>query len=176
MEKTEDRIVVGKFGSCYGIRGWLKVFSFTENPESIFSYRPWYIKQGEEWQVVEFENYKPHNQDIIVKIAGINNRDSANVLTNVNVYVAANLLPSLAEGDFYWKDLIGCSVITTTGYDLGKITDLMETGSNDVLVVKANLNDAFGAKERLLPFVQQQVIKHIDLNTKSVEVDWDPTF
>ncbi|QIQ21509.1 ribosome maturation factor RimM [Zophobihabitans entericus] len=176
MNNTENRIVVGKFGACYGIRGWLKIHSFTEYSESIFDYQPWYIQRAGKWQVVEPEAFKPHSNDTIVKIKGIDDRDLANALTNIEIYVDADQLPALSDGDFYWKDLIGCKVVTVEGYNLGIVTELMETGSNDVLVVKANLKDAFGAKERLLPFVEQQVIKNIDLAAKIIEVDWDPAF
>ncbi|KAA1461413.1 ribosome maturation factor RimM, partial [Enterobacter hormaechei] len=85
-------------------------------------------------------------------------------------------LPELDTGDYYWKDLIGCQVISTAGYNLGTVNDMMETGSNDVMVVKANLKDAFGVKERLIPFLDGQVIKKVDLATKTIEVDWDPGF
>lgn len=173
---TEKLIVVGKLGSSYGIRGWLRVFSFTEDPDNLFDYTPWYIKRADSWQEVEVESFKPHNQDTIVKIKGIDDRDDANVLTNCEIYVDAEKLPDLEDGDFYWKDLIGCKVLTINGYDLGQVTDLMETGSNDVLVVKANLKDAFGAKERLIPFVEDQFIKQVDLSAKQVTVDWDPAF
>lgn len=173
---TENLIIVGKLGSSYGIRGWLRVFSFTEHPDSIFEYKPWYINRAGQWQKVDIESFKPHNQDTIVKISGIDDRDQANTLTNFEIYVDASELPHLNDGDFYWKDLIGCKVITVNGYDLGLITDLMETGSNDVLVVKANLKDAFGAKERLIPFVEDQFIKHVDLSAKQITVDWDPAF
>ncbi|WP_392561839.1 ribosome maturation factor RimM [Orbus sturtevantii] len=173
---TENLIIVGKLGSSYGIRGWLRVFSFTEHPESLFGYKPWYIFKAGEWQEAEVESFKPHNQDTIVKIKGINDRDDANTLTNFEIYVDAQELPALGEGDFYWKDLIGCKVIAVNGYDLGQVTDLMETGSNDVLVVKANLKDAFGAKERLIPFVDDQFIKHVDLSARTITVDWDPAF
>lgn len=173
---TENLIIVGKLGSSYGIRGWLRVFSFTEYPDSLFDYKPWYILRAGKWQEVEVESFKPHNQDTIVKLKGIDDRDEANLLTNYEIYVNAQDLPDLDEGDFYWKDLIGCKVVTINGYDLGQVTDLMETGSNDVLVVKANLKDAFGAKERLIPFVEEQFIKYVDLSAKQITVDWDPAF
>ncbi len=86
----------------------------------------------------------------------------------------ASQLPQLEEGDYYWKDLMGCQVVTTEGYDLGKVVDMMETGSNDVLVIKANLKDAFGIKERLVPFLDGQVIKKVNLTTRSIEVDSNP--
>lgn len=68
------------------------------------------------------------------------------------------------------------AVVTTEGYSTGKVIDMMETGSNDVLVIKANLKDAFGIKERLVPFLDGQVIKKVDLTTQTIEVDWDPGF
>jgi len=139
MSKQNERIVVGKFGATYGIRGWLKVFSYTDNPESIFDYAPWFV------------NHKGESIDPAV-------------------------LPELPEDEFYWRELFGMQVVTTQGYDLGKVTDMLETGSNDVLVVKANLKDAFGQKERLIPFLEEQVIKNIDRTAQRIEVDWDPAF
>lgn len=171
-----DQIVLGKLGSPYGIRGWLRVFSSTEESEGIFDYAPWFIQRGGQWQQLEIESWRHHNQDIIVKLKGVDDRDAANLLTNCEIVVDAAQLPSLDDGDYYWKDLIGCQVVTSAGYDLGKVTDMMETGSNDVLVIKANLKDAFGIKERLVPFLDGQVIKKVDLATRSIEVDWDPGF
>lgn len=97
-------------------------------------------------------------------------------MTNCEIIVDSAQLPVLEGNEYYWKDLIGCQVITIKGYSLGYVQDLMETGSNDVLVIKANLKDAFGIKERLIPFLDEQVIKNVDLTTKTIEVDWDPGF
>lgn len=171
-----NTVILGKLGSAYGIRGWLRVFSSTENVESIFDYQPWFIQQAGQWTVLELESWKYHNQDLVIKIKGVDDRDAANILVNREIVVDESQLPSLDEGDYYWKDLVGCRVVTTSGYDLGKVIELMETGSNDVLVVKANLKDAFGAKERLIPFIDGQVINAVDLSAKVIEVDWDPGF
>lgn len=176
VEKPENLVITGKFGSSYGIRGWLRVFSFTEQEESLFDYRPWYIKKHDKWQHVELESWKYHNQDLIVKLVGVDDRDEASLLTNNEIFVDSSLFPSLNEGNYYWKDLVGCRVVTVKGYDLGLVVELMETGSNDVLVVKANLKDAFGAKERLVPYIESQVVKKVDLQSKSIEVDWEPDF
>ncbi len=133
-----DPIVLGKMGSSYGIRGWLRVFSSTEDAESIFDYQPWFIQKAGQWQQVQLESWKHHNQDMIIKLKGVDDRDAANLLTNCEIVVDSSQLPQLEEGDYYWKDLMGCQVVTTEGYDLGKVVDMMETGSNDVLVIKAN--------------------------------------
>ncbi len=169
-------VILGKLGSAYGIRGWLRVFSSTELAESIIDYQPWFIKQGANWHQLELESWRWHNHEIVVKIKGIDDRDLANSLTNKELFIEENQLPILEEGEYYWKDLMKCQVVNTKGYDLGQVTDMMETGSNDVLVVKANLKDAFGKTERLIPFIEGQVIMQIDLKTKLIIVDWDPDF
>ncbi|XCW68412.1 ribosome maturation factor RimM [Kosakonia cowanii] len=152
------------------------MFSSTEDAESIFDYQPWFIQKAGQWQSIELESWRYHNQDIVIKLKGVDDRDAANLLTNCEILVDSAQLPQLEEGDYYWKDLMGCQVVTTEGYSLGKVIDMMETGSNDVLVIKANLKDAFGIKERLVPFLDGQVIKKVDLATQTIEVDWDPGF
>lgn len=169
-------IVLGKLGAAYGIRGWLKVFSSTEHAESIFDYQPWFIQRSGQWQHIELEDWKHHNKDIILKLKGVDDRDAATLLTNFEIVVDSAQLPELDNNEYYWKDLMGCQVVTLQGYNLGTITDMMETGSNDVIVIKANLKDAFGIKERLVPFLDGQVIKKVNLKSKLIEVDWDPGF
>lgn len=169
-------IVIGKFGAPYGIRGWIKIFSFTEDSDRIFDYKPLFIKKGEQWQEVDIESFKHHQQDKIAKLKNIDDRDHAQLFTNFEIYTDESLLPSLGNDDYYWKDLMGCAVINESGYDFGQVTDLMETGSNDVLVVKANLKDAFGQKERLIPFIQNDFIISVDIKNKIIKVDWDPAF
>jgi 16S rRNA processing protein RimM len=96
--------------------------------------------------------------------------------THAEISMDATQLPELPQGEFYWRDLIGMSVMTDKGYNLGIVDDLMETGSNDVLVVKANSKDAFGQSERLIPFLTDSVIKEVKYDVKEITVDWDPGF
>ncbi|CSA37579.1 16S rRNA-processing protein RimM [Vibrio cholerae] len=112
----------------------------------------------------------------MVKLQGLDVREDAHLLTNFEIAIDPASLPELSEDEFYWRELFGMQVVTTNGYDLGVVTDMMETGSNDVLVVKANLKDAFGQKERLIPFLEEQVIKVVDRQAQRIEVDWDPAF
>ncbi|VEH68412.1 ribosome maturation factor RimM [Rodentibacter pneumotropicus] len=122
-----------------------------------------------EWQPTELENWRHHNHELIVKLKGTDDRDAAQVLANVEIGVDLSVFPELEEGDYYWHDLIGCSVVNLQGYTMGTVTEMMETGSNDVLVVKANSKDAFGKQERLIPFLYEQVVKRVDLTTKPLK-------
>ena len=134
------------------------------------------LKIKGEWQPIELENWRYHNHEIIVKLKGVDDREAAQILANIEIGVDLSVFPKLEEGDYYWHDLIGCSVINLEGYTMGMVTEMMETGSNDVLVVKANTKDAFGKQERLIPFLYEQVVKRVDLTTKTIEVDWDAGF
>ena len=174
---TQQRIeVVGKLGSTYGIRGWLRIYSSTEYAESIFDYQPWFLKIKGQWQPTELESWKHHNHELIAKLKNVNDRETAQSLANVEIGVDLSVFPQLEEGDYYWHDLIGCDVVNLEGYAMGTVTEMMETGSNDVLVVRANSKDAFGKQERLIPFLYEQVVKRVDLTTKIIEVDWDAGF
>ena len=167
---------VGKLGSTYGIRGWLRIYSSTEQAESIFDYQPWFLKIKGLWQPTELENWRHHNHELIVKLKGVDDREAAQILANVEIGVDLSVFPILEEGDYYWHDLIGCAVVNLEGYAMGTVTEMMETGSNDVLVVKANVKDAFGKQERLIPFLYEQVVKRVDPATKTITVDWDAGF
>ncbi len=171
-----DKILLGKVGAVYGIKGWVKIHSFTEIPEAIFDYTPWSLILGEKEQSIDITDWRKHNNGLIAKFAKINDRDDAQRVVGSEIFVDESVLPDLPEGEFYWRDLIGMSVVTDKGYDLGQVSDVMETGANDVLVVNANRNDGFGKKERLIPYIFDQVILSVSVETKQICVDWDPGF
>ncbi len=175
-EQHNEKMIVGKFGATYGIRGWLKLFSYTNEAENIFDYAPWFIKQGGQWQEIKLESWKRHNKGLVCKLEGIEEREPARLLTNFEIAINPDALPELPAEEIYWRDIIGMQIVTDKGYHLGEVVDMLATGSNDVMVVKANLKDAFGQKERLIPFLNEQVIKTIDQEAQRIEVDWDPGF
>jgi 16S rRNA processing protein RimM len=168
-------IEMGKFGAVYGIKGWLKVHSYTDDAESIFEYKPLLMESKGQFQEVIITEWKRHNNGFVAKVAGFDVREDAQALVGKALFIDSTHLPIL-EDDFYWRDLVGCQVKTDKGYDLGIVSEMMETGSNDVLVVKANSNDAFGQKERLIPFIEEQVISQVDLTGKLITVNWQPDF
>lgn len=174
MEKTP--IVVGRLAGVYGVKGWQKILSYTDIPESIFEYQPWLLMQQGALKEFTVTDWKRHNKGYIVKLDQIEQREEAQALTGLDIYVDGAALPELDEGEYYWRDLVGMKVVTEGGYDLGVVTELLETGSNDVLVVKANSNDAFGQQERLLPFLEGSVVISVDKTDKQIVVDWDPGF
>jgi 16S rRNA processing protein RimM len=94
----------------------------------------------------------------------------------LDIAIESSQLPELSDDEFYWRDLMGMQVVTEKGYSLGTIKEIFATGANDVMLIKANTNDAFGQKERMLPILFDQVVKQIDKPSATITVDWDPAF
>ena len=171
---SAEMIVVGTIGTPYGIKGWVKIHSSTDSIENIFDYNPWQVEQGGSQKEMTVETWRWHNKALVAKLDGIDDRTQAERLRNATISVHESALPKL-ENEFYWRDLMGCEVVTTKGYNLGVVEGLLETGSADVLRVKANPKDAFNQTERLIPYIGQFVLD-IHLEEKRISVDSDPGF
>ncbi|EKE84285.1 ribosome maturation factor RimM [Idiomarina xiamenensis] len=176
MTAVTNPVVIGRIGAVYGVKGWVKVQTFTDDQEAIFSYSPWLLRQQQQTREVEVAEWRAHNKGFIARIDGVSDRDMAAQLTGMDVVVDASRLPELSDDEFYWHDLIGLRVINQQGYDMGVVEQMMPTASNDVLVVKANDNDAFGRQQRLIPFIQSQYVTAVDLTEKRMTVDWPSDF
>lgn len=168
-QPSSKRIILGKVASAYGIKGWLKIVSYTEPLENILDYKPWQLVKGQQSKEVILANSKIHNNGLIVQFVGCNDRDIASSFTGAEITVNRDQLPPLPPGEYYWSDLEGMEVLTTNNYSLGKVQEVLATGANDVLVVQ-------GEKRRLLPFLLNQVVLEVNLATKTIRVDWDPEF
>ncbi|HEX7965854.1 MAG TPA: ribosome maturation factor RimM [Gammaproteobacteria bacterium] len=169
MSGERKRIVIGKVGGPFGVKGWIKLLSWTEPREEIAGYSPWQLKQGEGWKEWKVAEFRPHGKGLAAKLVGLDDRDQAAALMGADIAVWRDQLGEPAPGQYYWADLVGLEVKTTEGRSFGKVDGLMATGANDVLVVK-------GERERLIPFIQGQVIQGVDLGAGTITVDWDPDF
>lgn len=175
MTQNSQETVIGQVTSVFGIKGWLKVFSFTDPREGILDYRDWTLLLDGKRIPVKLEEGRRQGQGIVVRLKGIDDRDLANRYCGAEIRVATAELPELPEGEFYWHQLEGLEVFTVEGECLGKVHHLMETGSNDVLVVRATAA-SIDQRERLIPYLPDQVLKEVDLGASRMMVDWDPEF
>jgi 16S rRNA processing protein RimM len=164
-------VVLGRIVGHHGLRGELKLFSYTAPPERIFDYRIWRLKAADGREIeLKRINGRVQGKALIVSLPGVLDRDAALAWMDAEVSVARAALPPLAQGEFYWADLEGLEVVTLEGVSLGKVSHLLSTGANDVMVVR----DA--ERERLLPFVPGQWVQQVDLAAGRIVVDWDPAF
>ncbi|EUJ11508.1 16S rRNA processing protein RimM [Methylophilaceae bacterium 11] len=164
---------MGRIVAPYGVYGWLKVLPDTEVLDGLFDYDAWWIGKQDNWREVVVEQAKIHNDVLVVKLAGVDDRDQAFACKGLQVAVPRDALPVPDDNEYYWSDLIGLAVKNQQDIDFGYVTDVFETGANDVLVVKTGKEN--GNIERLIPFIDQVVIA-VDVVAKTMLVDWDADF
>lgn len=171
---ADELVVLGKISSVHGVRGEVKVYSFTDPIDNLLDYRSWMLRQGDELRQVELVRGRLQGRFLVAKLKGLDDRNEARALTGFEVCVPITQLPRLDEGEYYWHQLEGLRVIDQSGRLLGRIDHLLETGANDVLVVRpcvGSLDD----RERLLPYTEQCVLR-VDLSAGEMRVDWDVDF
>lgn len=169
-EQLEDRLLVmGRIAAPYGVNGWVHVTAYTELPENLLHYLPWHIYRQGNWQVVEIISGRHHGKGLVVQLKGSTDRDAAATLRGVDIGIYRSQLPPVDADEYYWTDLIGLQVIAKDDRVLGRLDHLLETGANDVMVVK-------GEQEYLIPYIEGQVVASVDLVTREIRVDWDPDF
>ena len=161
--------MLGRVSGLFGVKGWVKVFSYTQPREAILDYGRWFVKRQGEWQAAAISEGKRHGKSVIVHLEGVDDRDEAAALVDCDIAVDRAAMPDADDGSYYWADLEGLKVVRRDGTELGNVAYLMETGANDVMVVQ-------GDRQRLVPFVREQYVKRVDLEHDVVVVDWDPDF
>ncbi|WP_223669380.1 ribosome maturation factor RimM [Kangiella shandongensis] len=171
MSEAFDPIIVGKLNGAYGIKGWVKVYSHTSPKENILNYKPWYLKLNGQWQEVAVLNGREQGKTIVAQLEGCDDRNMAESYHGIDIAIAKSQLPELEQGEYYWRELIGLNVVNQSGEQLGQIKKLMETGANDVLIVKTPK----GA-ELLIPYVPDYSIINVDLQAGIMTVDWESDY
>lgn len=161
---SDDLITVGKVTGHYGVKGWLKVYSYTQPMENIANYKTW-IVGGE---TIKGIKAKKHGKTVVVYFKGLDNREKSQAFVGKEVQIYSEELSALGGDEFYWRQLIGLSVVNTKGEALGVIDSLFETGANDVMVVRGE-----SGEDVLIPFILDQYVKSVDLDCKSMLVDWE---
>ncbi len=164
-------LVMGKVAAAYGIKGWVKIQPFTEYQDSLGDYPQWFLgnEAVDTWRQVTVAQCKLHGKVLIARLDECPDRNAAERLRGELIAVPRSWLPEEDEDEFYWNDLIGLEVINLQQKSLGKVTSLLETGANDVLVVNGD------AGQLLIPFVES-VAGEVDLEQGMMLVDWQEDY
>jgi 16S rRNA processing protein RimM len=162
-------VPLGRISGVHGIKGWIKVHSYTEPRDNIAQFETWLIEQRNAIRRVEVEAGSSQGRNVIVKLRGVEDRDAAEELVGAEISVERAALPPCLPGEYYWTDLEGLSVRNGAGAVLGTVDHLITTGAHDVLVLA-------GDQRRLIPFVAGEVVKRVDLDAGVVVVDWDASY
>lgn len=167
---SEKRILLGRIVGAFGVRGQVKIESWTEPRTAIFRYQPWTLRDaaGRERELTGVRG-RETGKNLIADFPGVEDRDAVEAMRGTEIFVPRSALPPPKPGEYYWVDLEGLRVVNVDGADYGTVSHLFSTGSNDVLVAK-------GDKERLIPFIEPDFVKSVDFETGTVTVDWDADF
>lgn len=163
--KTQP-VLLGRVAGLFGVKGWVKVFSYTEPREAILNYGYWSLMQNDAWRTVNIAEGQRHGKSVIVRFDGIDEPEQATGLIGCDIAVSRDELPRPEDGSYYWTDLEGMKVMHRDGIEIGTVAYLIETGANDVLVTQ-------GEQERLIPFVADKVILDVDFANRVITVDWE---
>jgi len=155
---------MGCIAAPFGIKGWVKVQPFSDDPGTLLDFESWRVGRGEQQKQYSVEASQDHSNALVAKLVGIDDRDAAFALRGQEISVERSHLALPADGEFYWSDLIGLKAVNREGIELGRVVSLMESGAHDLLVIK-------GKRDYLIPFVAQFVGK-VDVAGGLVEVDW----
>ncbi len=171
----QSLVTIGRIGRLYGIKGWVKLISYTDPQDNILDYQHLLARIGGEWKPFEMDDCKVHGKGLIAHFAGYDDPDESKSLAGVELAVTRDQLPALDPDDFYWHELIGMRVDTLAGQWLGNVAKLLETGANDVLVVKP-CKGSIDGRERLIPYLPQRVVHRVSRDEKCIVVDWEPDY
>lgn len=163
-------VIMGRIAAAHGIRGLVKIQPFTEYLDSLLDYRTWWVgrEQGP-WREVEVGQCEVHGKTLVAQLPDCPDRNAAEKLKGLLIAVPRSSLPEQGEGEYYWSDLIGLAVVNEAGVRLGTVTNLLETGANEVLSVQGD------SGEILIPFVAS-AIKRVDLKDRTILVDWSADY
>lgn len=166
-----ETVVVGEITGVYGVKGWLRLKSWTDPQARVFDYQPWLLTEaGTAAQTqCKVAAHRSHGGQFVISLDGVTDRDEAAALIGRRVEVAKAHLPELPENEYYWADLLGMQVVNLSGDSFGTVSNLLETGANDVLVIN-------GDRQRLVPFVRGQVVTEVNPSAGIITVDWDADF
>lgn len=175
-DATDERLVVGRISGCYGIKGWVRIHSYTEPMENFLEFGGWKVHRRAGLEPIEFDSGRRQGKGLVAHIRGVDDRDLAETYQGLDVSVASDVLPELDDGDYYWHQLQGMQVWCDTESGqvlLGEVDYLIETGANDVLVVKA-CEGSLDQRERLIPWLPGTTVRQVDKEAGRIEVDWFP--
>lgn len=160
---------MGRVGVAYGIRGWLRIQTFSTELDSLAQYPRWWLGKQAPYQAYDVLDWQIQAGGLVACLAGLTDRSSAERLRGDEIVIARAQLPHLAEDEYYWSDLIGLEVVNQAQQMLGHVVNLMETGANPVLVVRQE------EIERLIPFVFP-ILQQVVMAEKKIRVDWGLDF
>jgi len=167
---AERMVILGRLAAPWGIKGWLKVHSYTDPPTALLDYRVWQLSRaGGGWETVKVLSGRAHGagRELVVALEGVLNPEDARQYTSREVGLPRSALPVPPPGEYYWEDMVGCEVATAAGAALGVVSHFHDFPAGPVMAVRG------AGGEHWVPLSPGH-LKQVDLGLRRIVVDWNP--
>ncbi|MCH9645465.1 MAG: ribosome maturation factor RimM [Proteobacteria bacterium] len=174
---NNKRLLIGQINGLFGVQGWVKIFSHAHPRKNILTYKPWHVQVEGVWTTLEVVKGREQGKTIVAQLKDVNDREIARSFIGTELYIKKSQLPKLPKGEYYWDELTGLEVVNCQNVVLGNIAYLVDTGSNQVMVIngKKESPSRVDSKEHWVPYIEPFLIS-IDMDKRRVLVDWDENF
>lgn len=162
---SDDLVLLGKLGAAWGVNGWIRVWSYTADPENLLNYKTFIARCGDKIEKLSLLEGRSQGRSLVALFEGLTDRKLADQWTGCEIGILREELPALKADEFYWVDLVGLRVVNVDGRDFGQVESLIGTGANDVLVV-------VDEETVYIPFLMGSVILEVNLEGGFIQVDW----
>ncbi|WP_291011622.1 ribosome maturation factor RimM [Hydrogenophaga sp.] len=183
-----DAIELGRIQDAWGIKGWVRIQPHSADTDALLASTTWFLQPPEARFARGFDAFsdsvrvqvaeiKPHADGVVARLESVEDRNTAEALKGVRIYLPRSAFPATPEGEYYWVDLIGLAVVNRQGEPMGVVRDLMPTGPHSVLVLESTdtAEGELQATERMIPFVAAYV-DEVDLKARRIVVDWQTDY
>lgn len=184
----DDAVEVGRVQDAWGIKGWVRILPYSADTEALFASPYWFLQPPEARFARGFVAFtgcvgvtvaelKVHSDGVVARLEGLEDRNTAEALKGVRIAVPRSAFPPTPEGEYYWVDLIGLSVVNREGEAMGVVRDLLTTGPTSVLVLEytETVDGQEKTAERMIPFVAAYV-DDVDQKSRRITVDWQADY
>ncbi|WP_430459879.1 ribosome maturation factor RimM [Thalassolituus sp. LLYu03] len=175
MPVDQDITILGKVTTAFGIKGWVKVYSYTDPMTNILDFSSWLLRVNGQWREYKVVNSQLQTKGLAVALEGVNDRDAALALSQVEIAVPTSELPELEEDEYYWFQLEGLNVVNTAGQLLGQVKELFDSGGGNQVLVVDSCEGSVDRQQRLIPYADSIVLE-VDLEGGEIQVDWEADF
>lgn len=175
MPVDQDITILGKVTTAFGIKGWVKVYSYTDPMTNILEFDNWLLHVNGQWRTYKVVNSQLQTKGLAVALEGVTDRDAALALSQVEIGVPTSELPELEDDEYYWFQLEGLKVVNTSGQLLGQVKELFDSGGGNQVIVVEGCEGSVDRQQRLIPYADSIVLE-VDLDKGEIQVDWEADF
>ena len=172
MRSSDRKILLGKLGKPHGVKGFVYIHYYGEDPNTLYDYEGLLLDDG---TLVKVDKLLLQKDRVILKFLETNSRNDAEKLRDKELFIEQDSLPVLENNQAYYFELEGLNVKNLDNVDLGRVKEILETNANDVLVIEPT-KSSVDEKERLVPYVKDNVVKEINKIDKTILIDWSEDY